>query len=92
MAAYMSFAWSKVEDHRAISASRSIDKLGAYVWLMGDDNVLSEMEAAGYAQYGAPKLACVCLAYGLPIPQDEEVQRMIRGETCRPGCDAGCGR
>ena len=92
MVAYMSFAWGKVEDHRGLSAGRSVDKISAYVWLMGDDKTLAEVEAAGYAQYGAPKLACVCRAYGIPMPQDDEVQCMIRGEPCRFGCDAGCGR
>jgi hypothetical protein len=89
---YMDFAWGKVEDHRGISASRSVDKLSAYVWLLGDDATLSEVEEAGFAQYGAPKLAVICRAYDLPIPEDEGIQRMIRGESCGSYEDCGCGR
>ena len=91
LADYMDFAWGKVEDHRGISASRSVDKCSSYVWLLGDDATLAAVEAAGYAQYGAPKLAVICAAYGLPIPSDEAVQRMIRGEACGSYDACGCG-
>ncbi len=91
MREYMEFAWGKVEDHRGISASRSVDKMGAWVWLLGDDEVLADFKATGYPNYGAPKLAVVCRAYGFPIPDDEGVQRMIQGDDCGIG-DCGCGR
>lgn len=89
---YMSFAWGKVEDHRGISAGRSVDKLSAYVWLLGDDTTLNRIEEAGYAQYGAPKLAVICEVYDLPIPEDEGVQRMIQGERCGSDDECGCGQ
>jgi hypothetical protein len=88
---YMEFAWGKVADHRGISANRSVDKVGEYVWLLGLDDLLAEMEAADYPQYGAPKLAVVCQALMLVIPDDEGIQRMIQGLPCEPGCDEGCG-
>lgn len=88
---YMEFAWGKVENHRGISASRSVEKCNAYVWLLGNDTVLADVEAAGYAQYGAPKLAVICRAYDLPIPDDGAVQRMIQGERCGNHDECGCG-
>ena len=88
---YMSVAWGKVEDHRSISAGRSVDKLSAYVWLLGDDDTLARVEEAGYAQYGAPKLAVICGVYDLDIPEDEGVQRMIQGENCGSHDGCGCG-
>lgn len=90
--AYMAFAWGKVEDHRSISASRSIDKLTAWVWLLGNDKTVEKVKEAGYAQYGAPKLAVICKAYDLPIPKSKEVQRMIQGKSCHVGCEEGCGQ
>lgn len=88
---YMAFAWGKVENHRALSAGRSVEKLSAWVWLLGDDATLKAVEEAGYAQYGAPKLAVICHAYNLPIPGEETVQRMIEGKPCVDGCHEGCG-
>lgn len=92
LADYMAFAWGAVEDHRGISASRSVDKCSAYVWLLGDDATLATVESTGYAQYGAPKLAVICEANGLPIPDEDWARRMIDGRPCVPGCDSGCGQ
>lgn len=86
---YMSFAWGKVEDHRGISASRSVDKMTAWAWLLGDGGAYAAIEAAGFPNYGAPKLAAVCRVLGFPIPDDSGVQRMIAGERC--GAYDGCG-
>lgn len=91
LAAYMDFAWGKVIDHRGLSANRSIDKIGTYVWLLGLDDLLAAFEETDYPQYGAPKLALVCAALGLPLPTDEETRRMMAGERCVPDCEAGCG-
>lgn len=90
MAAYMEFAWGKAENHRGLSASRSVSKIRAWVWLLGDEAVLHAMDTAPYPGYGAPKLAAVCRAYDLPIPQSAAVQNMIQGLKCRPDCDGGC--
>ena len=92
MAAYMDFAWGKCLSHRGLSASRSVDKIGAWLWLLGDDNVLQEFRNAPYTNYGAPKLRVACLAYGLPMPEYAELQNMIQGLPCEPGCESGCGK
>lgn len=85
---YMEFAWGKVENHRGISASRSVEKMEAWIWLLGDD---LDLDAIDYAQYGAPKLAAVCERYGFPIPDGAEIKNMINGRPCEPGCGQGCG-
>ena len=92
MREYMAFAWGKVEDHRGLSAGRSVEKFEAWIWALGDDATLAEFEAAPYAQYGAPQLAVACRAYGFPIPETESVHRMILGEPCERHCESGCSR
>lgn len=87
---YAEFAWGKAQDHRGNSAGRSVEKLEAWTWLVGRDDVLAQSEAAPYPSYGCPKLAIVCEAFGFPVPDDESTQRMIRGEGCSPGCESGC--
>lgn len=91
MAAYMLFAWEKALDHRGLSAGRSVEKLSAWIWLLGDDVCLSLVEAAEHTNYGAPKLQVICDAFGLPMPDDEAARRMARGLPCRDDCDEGCG-
>lgn len=91
-AKYLEFAFGKALDHRGISAGRSVDKLTEYAWLQGRDDVVSAMTHADYAMYGVPKLLVYAQAFGLPVPDDEALRRMGRGEICDPeGCDAGCG-
>lgn len=92
LADYMEFAWGKVEDHRGISAGRSVDKCTAWAWYLRGDDIVEQVEAAGYAQYGAPKLAVICREFGLPIPDDSTIKRMVAGEPCGPGCESGCGQ
>lgn len=89
-AEYMRFAWGKAEDHRGLSASRSITKLTEYVWLLGRDDVLEAVEEADYAQYGCPKLAVMCRMLGWAVPADPATQRMIEGRPCEVGCMEGC--
>lgn len=91
MKEYMAFAWGKAEDHRGISAGRSIDKIRAYLWLLKDYKTLKKMDEAGYPQYGCPKLTVVCEKYSFPIPTDTTVQNMIKGQPCEENCRIGCG-
>lgn len=82
------YGWPKCQDHRGISASRTIMKVSAWLYAMEFDP--KEVTREDYAPYGAPMLARVCERLGLPIPQDEETQRMISGQDCMPGCEEGC--
>jgi hypothetical protein len=41
---YMKFAWGKAEDERGISASRSVQKLGMWLWIMNRDDLRRVIE------------------------------------------------
>lgn len=89
---YMAFAWEKVSDHRGLSAGRNIEKMRAWMWLLGDDESVSTCDNEGlYAQYGAPILKAVSEKHGWPVPETDVIQRMGRGLPCRSDCEMGCG-
>lgn len=98
---YFKFAIGKALNHRGISAKRSVDKMTAYVWLLGRDDVLLKMEAADYPNYGVPilKAAADELGFDQPAagvegwaPEDVEMwENMAQGRPCHPNCDEGCG-
>jgi hypothetical protein len=89
MREYMEFAWDKVENHRGISANRNVEKMEAWVWLLGRDDVLGRFLAAPYPQYGAPRLAQLCRDLSFPIPDGPGLVNMIAGRPCHEGCE-GC--
>jgi hypothetical protein len=86
---YMEFAWGKVEGHRGISASRSVMKMTAWLWLIDDEALVENRD---YPQYGAPILHAVCAKYGFGIPVSVEIANMVSGRPCRDDCGEGCGR
>lgn len=88
---YYAFALGKMQNHRGISASRSVDKLGEFAWLLGRDDVVDAMAAADYAQYGAPKVRAFAAGFDLEWPDDPALNRMAEGQPCTPGCEEGCG-
>lgn len=90
MREYMDFAWEKVEDHRGLSAGRSVEKMEVWLWLLGDDELLKQLEDTDYTNYGAPKLMFICQKFGFPFPDTQEVKNMANGLPCEPGCH-GCG-
>lgn len=91
MRSYAAFGWEKVEGHRGISAGRTIEKMAAWLWLLGENELRSfVMDSRNYAYYGAPSLAAVCRKFEFPIPDGEDVARMINGEPCEDGCEMGC--
>lgn len=89
--AYYSFALGKIEDHRGISASRSVEKLTEYAWLLGRDELVDAMAALDYPQYGAPIVKAWGEAFGEPWPDEPWAVRMAAGLPCEPGCQMGCG-
>jgi hypothetical protein len=101
---YLEFAIGKALNHRGLSASRSIEKLTEYLWLLGLDDVLERFEAAGYAQYGMPKLRVMAEQFGMwPYPQLQysdstaaalaaRAERMAAGQRCTPECQSGCDK
>lgn len=92
MRGYMEFAWGKVVNHRGISASRTVEKMEAWIWLLGRDDLLEAIAGAGFENYGVPKLKVICDSLGFPVPEGDDISRMSLGQPCRPDCDEGCGR
>jgi hypothetical protein len=90
-AQYMAtYGWDKAENHRGLSAGRTVDKMETWIWLLGEDDFLKEVEATRYENYGAPKLKLICEHFDWPLSDDEGVLRMAEGLPCRDGCDEGC--
>lgn len=91
MCEYMTFAWGKVQDHRGISASRSVEKMCAWLWLLGDEETRAfAKDEHNYPQYGAPVLKKICDKYGFPVPAGSDIENMVQGKKCSQDC-AGCG-
>ena len=93
---YFPFAVEKIVYHRSISATRSVDKLREYAWLLGRDDVVSAMDSAAYPQYGAPKVRAFADGMGWPWPELDPddvaaLARMAAGDFCEPTCGQGCG-
>lgn len=71
MADYMEFAWEKAIDERGLSANRSIIKMQAWLFLLGDTELLAFAENdRNYPMYGKPILQRICEAYELPTPAE----------------------
>jgi hypothetical protein len=96
--AYLEFAKDKIIGHRSNSAWRSTVKLAELAWLLGRDDVVAAMDAAGYPRYGAPKLKAFADGFGWRFAETVEdldvrqaLIRMAQGLQCRPdGCPRGC--
>lgn len=97
MRAYMSnYGLEKCLSHRGLSANRTIVKMVAWAWLLGEDALQAWLEDdAHYAHYGAPMLQRVCETFGwtdLAGLNDPRFKRMAQGLPCIEGCEAGCGQ
>jgi len=90
-AEYLDFAFGKAEDHRGISAGRSIIKLAEFAWLQGRDDVVAAMDDTPYPNYGVPQLMVYARMFELPVPNSPTLARMGQGKRCVPHCDSGCG-
>lgn len=71
MRSYMAFAWEKALDERSLSASRSVEKMEAWCWLIGRDD-LAEFAANpdNYPMYGIPILHHISMELGFQIPEE----------------------
>jgi hypothetical protein len=76
---------------QCISASRSVEKLTEFAWLLGRDDVVAAMDEAGYAQYGVPKLFAFAKGFEVEPPESDDLARMSRGERCSATYECGCG-
>lgn len=61
MLSYMEFAWNKANNCRGLSASRSLDHMSAWLWLLGMDEAAEKIQ--GYTYYGKPELRAICEAF-----------------------------
>lgn len=59
---YLPFAWEKANDCRGLSASRSIDHMKAYLWLLGDEELLNYIKN-NYMLYGKNILKKISVKY-----------------------------
>lgn len=90
IADYLPFAIGKALDHRGLSASRSVDHMRGWVWLMGDDK-FDAVDWSNYQNYGVPVLKRCAELVGYDWPADNErLQRMADGLACIPDCEEGC--
>lgn len=90
---YLEFAMGKADDHRGLSANRSIDHYRSAMWLLGLND---KVDWDNYPQYGAPILRqCAGLLDADAVWQQHStagLERMAQGLPCTPdGCDDGCG-
>jgi len=91
---YTAFAWGKAMNHRGLSASRSINKLQAWCWLLNDDEALKIVNDDDlYGPYGVPILLRVSKHFGWDVPEGSEgtagggtVGRMMDGMPCSDSC------
>ena len=59
---YMDFAWSKANDNRGLSAGRSLMHMQAWLWLLGEDQAINDID--DYTHYGKPQLRAICEHFG----------------------------
>lgn len=84
---YMDFAIGKAEDHRGLSAGRSINHFQTWTWILGD---YDKIDWKNYANYGAPILKQLCELYSISFPDIGAISRMADGEKCTGDCQEGC--
>ncbi len=87
---YLDFAFGKAINHRGISASRSIQKLSTWAWILDlDDLVAFAEDDKNYPQYGVPILKKFAEHFEIEMP--EAILDWPDGKPCVPNCDEGCG-
>lgn len=95
---YLSFAIGKMDDHRGLSASRSVDKMREFAWMLGVDDVDDLVDRTVYRQYGAPVIKAIVDRLGSPFTEvwegsvTDRVRRMAESLPCEDGCEDGCSR
>jgi hypothetical protein len=87
---YMPFACDKALGHRGISAGRSVAHYRAWLWLLGDDELVGEIDGGLYQNYGVPVLKRVARKYAFPVPP--AIEAWEDGKACRDDCRDGCDR
>lgn len=66
---YMVFAWMKADNERGLSASRSIEKLSAWMKILSRPDVAAVLDDEElYPMYGKPALRKACEMLGIKCP------------------------
>ncbi|MBE9491056.1 MAG: hypothetical protein IMY67_12230 [Bacteroidetes bacterium] len=71
---YMPFAFEKANNFKGISASRTMTKMGLWLWL-DNKNELSK-DCHDYKYYGKDQLVCICEEYGIDYTQYDDGVRL----------------
>lgn len=85
---YVKFGLGKAEDHRGVSAYRTITKLNTWCWLLGDDT--DAVYGAPYPSYGVPGIMVAAGLLGMTVQLSPTLLRMSQGLPCVEGCQEGC--
>lgn len=91
--AYMTnYGWPKARAHRGLSASRTVEKMEYWLWLLNTEQTEALLwrittREIPYMNYGAPILGAICREFGWPIPDDPVLDAMMRSARC-PECAA----
>lgn len=80
MREYMSFALGKADNERGLSANRSDDKYQAWMWLLGDQELIDKYHATPYALYGAPRLKFICESFEFTWPDTPRLNAFAQGK------------
>ena len=87
---YLPFALGKADDHRGLSAGRSINHFQTWIWILDDYDKINWTK---YQNYGVPILKQICELYGYAFPDDNAtLVNMSCGERCSEDCEEGCGQ
>lgn len=94
MAGYLPHAVGWAVEHKTATCLRTTDYYREWLWLLGDDEILPELEAdRGQTGFGAPLLNAIAEKYGLARPElmrSDVFVALVTGAMC-PLCDIGHG-
>jgi hypothetical protein len=93
---YIPFALEKADNHRGLSAARSVTHFDAWIWLLKTDEELAAYRGTPYTNYGVPQVVKAAEIFGVREEMDslltDGLRRMATGLPCIVGCMEGCSR
>ena len=64
------YGWPKCLGERGISAVRTVQKMQAWFWLVGNDEMVAAIRGESYDDYGWSILHMICTQMSWPIPEE----------------------